>query len=128
MNYKHPSRFNSKLVRLKVLDGRLRLGRRIPGFNSKLVRLKVQVMALEGWLATCFNSKLVRLKVPAAGDVNRTHPSWFQFQTGAIKSIHVTFGDMIRCAQFQFQTGAIKSERGARVGWKPHVSIPNWCD
>ena len=56
-------RFNSKLVRLKVLSDPNTQTMIERGFNSKLVRLKVYVNASTDLIMNSFNSKLVRLKV-----------------------------------------------------------------
>ena len=78
-------------------------------FNSKLVRLKVFQDLKPKVIAECsFNSKLVRLKAGRKDSRHSRDGTWFQFQTGAIKS---KGENVIYIGEnpFQFQTGAIKS-------------------
>ena len=56
-------RFNSKLVRLEVVDELHDKLHRVESFNSKLVRLEVLVEYNDEVATTSFNSKLVRLEV-----------------------------------------------------------------
>ncbi len=142
-----PSRFNSKLVRLKVAF-HLRPHLRMPLFqfqtgsikslqNSECLaveeRFQFQTGSIKRLIVTdetprsCFNSKLVRLKV-----FNLTlyvfDSFLFQFQTGSIKSNDD--GEVIDTKLvFQFQTGSIKSLSNLQVHNKfGEVSIPNWFD
>ena len=76
-------------------------------FNSKLVRLKVLLLPPCVLAILRFNSKLVRLKE----DIELTWlrpDARFQFQTGAIKRWHTSLS-VLAMRVFQFQTGAIKS-------------------
>ena len=60
----------------------------IQGFNSKLVRLKVDWASEKHQRRNSFNSKLVRLKVALRLLGSTLFEEQFQFQTGAIKSLH----------------------------------------
>ena len=119
-------------------------------FNSKLVRLKVRLwLTMRFGFPKRFNSKLVRLKV-LRGCRSSLRRIQFQFQTGAIKRENIlrcwswdwcSFNSKlvrlkVACmwyllveVKFQFQTGAIKSNRTTNCwGNIMSVSIPNWCD
>ena len=120
------SRFNSKLVRLKVktvtvdvAEGKFQfqtgsiksafgslfsVSNR--GFNSKLVRLKglMQFFAYPATRMFQFQTGSIKSSV---AHPHATLVKWFQFQTGSIKrEIHLI--DSTGKARFQFQTGSIK--------------------
>ena len=72
--------------------GIVREDRQHSRFNSKLVRLKVRtVISCLLLLTIRFNSKLVRLKTHAQGSMRNS--SLFQFQIGAIKRSQADPGD-----------------------------------
>ena len=87
------SSFNSKLVRLEVLNmvGVHCLPK--SSFNSKLVRLEDTLIRLNIGRKVCFNSKLVRLEVLI--EAIKTKFISFQFQTGSIRRLSKNYINII---------------------------------